>query len=1069
MGAQVQAQNVVDNVLSGAAAHTHKRVNTRIQTHQSGQQDMSPQAQARMPVGNFHQQQQHPRMKPKSRGPSVGNHLAPSGVISTKPRTPSMLGMYAITVGTTPEKDMPNKVLIKTPHTVADNSTQVVDTTALASLPPLLCLPSRDDSVMNLKPKVETALANATGMAPGGGSKLPQTAQDIIQQEDTTASQSSPLQCSPTCDDSRMELKEAWAVFIQEASKKPQWIEMPMPHIVSDSSENSALVVDAPAPAPFPLLCSPPAASVMENLKPKIETHFETAKFIQETPKSPKRVETSMPQIVSRSSQNGVWVVDTTVSARSEAAKSSLLFYDDTKAGSTRLHCSDTREDAVSFAFTAPLHRGLNPMTSLSSLSRAAIGFSSDSLIDEDIIEAVKPLMPFLSSSDRSMETIKKAITAAVNAVAEEKHPLTYLYEFICFPTVAPPEKVTGAVAGSKSNLETPTKAPVKAPVKTPVEAFIKTPVRVLLLSSVAAENAYMPTNSPLSPLAPAFIPSPKCKGPAWSSKRVASSHVTTPLFSGGSYTNQPSSPLRLQEHIDSIICATGSPPDLQERILVRAANKLASLSPRGLKLRAPFSLPAQQIRFPGNTPFNTPVKGSKAEALAETPTKGLKLGRRSASTAGGSLRNPAMPQTPAKCPAVMIRHVGMTDGSLRDPDMPQKSPAPEPNDSLTPLKMAPGPFAKEDTRYYKTPTRGGLVATRVASFGGGNTGLTRASSGSPGQARASKEPQGVEMPHNGGVFKTIAAAVGNIQRATQKASGLQSFTPLIPSNKFNSVFPTASGKVVDDQTHTGSATAQKLPSRQKRLSSSKWAPPASAPKGTRSNAARRNRPLRGPHADALAMFEDLQWQQQAPDGTGQSQPPMVKSKSTFNLDVEMTDAPQADITATVPKNHSTGLEATWAASLPQAWEPDLRCDAIKTNHPEFPDLTDPKWCLQRVTITTTPPPQKSSPRVTFPTTPPAQRPPPLNYDLKDESHGFRRERAESFSQTSPVFQNETKYGPPRLKGLAVRLPKASHSSPRSSQPPGTLSPLSPHTRLNRGERNGSPRRNKLMEKLRPL
>ena len=996
MAAQVQTQNVIDNVLSGPAADGHKTVNTRIQTHQPGQQEMSPSAQARMPVGNIHRQQQHPLRKPKSRGPSAGSHLAPPGVGSTKPRTPSMLGQYATTAETTPEKKMHDKVVVRMPQIVAGDSTQVVDTRAPASLP-LFCSPSRDDSVMKLK--------------------------------------------------------EARTTLIQEASKKPQWVEMPMPQIVSDSSKDSALVVETTALAPSPLLGSAPDTSVTEELKPNVETPSEAARLSLEAPKKPKQVEMRMPQVVSKFSGNGAWVVDTTAPAPSGAPK---FGHDDRKAGSARLHYSDTRGDSVSFAVTDALHRGLNPITSL---SRAAIGFSSDSLTDEEIIEAVRPLMPFLSSSDRSMETIKKALTAAVDSVAEGIHPLTYLYEFIRFTTVARPEKVTGAVASSKPKLETPVKTavkspvetPMKTPVKAPIKTLIKTPVTALRISSVAAGNASKPTNSPLSPIAPAFIPSSKAKGPAMSSKRVASSPVAksplaTTSFQSGSFMNQPSSPIRIQEHIDSIVCAAGSPLGLQERMLIPAANKLAILSPGGLKLRGPFSLPAQQVRFPGNTPFSTPVKESKAEVVADnekspyqTPTKDAKLGSRSVSKAGGS---------------------------LRDPGIAQKSPATKPKDSPTQPKMAPSPFANEDTRYYKTPTKGGLVASRVASFGGGNAGLPRVPGGSPGQARASNEPQGVEIPHNGGVSETIAAAVKNIQRAMQKSPGLESFTQLIPSQNSNSAGPTAPGTVVEGQAPTGSAAAQKLPPKQKGLSSSKWAPPVSAPKGPRSNVANRNRPLRGPHADALAMFEDHQSQQQGPGNKGPSQPPMVKSKSTFNLDVEMTDAPQADVTATVTKKNSTGLEVTWAASLPQASEPDLRCDAIKRNLPEFPDLTDPKWCPQRVTIPTTPPPQKPSPRVTFPTTPPAQRLSALNIDRKDESHGSRRERAESFSQTSPVFQNETKYGPPRLKGLAVRLPRASNSSPRSSQPRGASSPLSPHPRFNQREGNASPRRDKLMEKL---
>lgn len=1018
MAAQVQAQNVIDNVLSGAADDGHKVVNPRIQTHQPDQQAMSPHAQARMPVENIHQQQQHPRRKPKSRGLSAGSHLVPPpGVGSTKPRTPSMLGQYAITAETTPEKEMHDKVVFKMPQIVADDSTQVADTTAPVPSA-LVCSPGRGDSVMNSKPKVETALANGTGMEPEGGVKLPQVADDIIQEADTTVSESPPLVCSPTREDSVMELRGAGTALIQEAPKMSQWVEMPMPHIVSDSSKDGAPVVDTTAPAP------------------------------------------------------------------SEAARFSLLFYDNTKAGSARLHYSDTREDAVSFAVTDALHRGLNPITAP---SKAAIGFSSDSLTDEEMIKAVKPLMPFLCSSDGSMETIKKALTAAVDAVAEGVYPLTYLYEFIRFTTVAPPRRVIGTVASSKPKVETPGKTPVKTPVKTPivktpiktpVKTLMRTPVTALRISSVAAGNVSMPTNSSLSPMAPAFIPSPKSKGPTMCGNRVASSPVAkspgaASSFTSGSFMNQPSSPLRIQEHIDSIVGAAGSPLDLQERILIPAAKNLASLSPGGLKLRGPFSLPAQQVRFPGSTPFNTPVKGSKAEVVAEneksqyqTPTKGPKLGSRSVSLAGGSLRDPGKPQTPTKRTTVESRSVSMTGGSLRDPGMPQRSPAPKPNDAPTRPKMTAGPFVKEDTRYYKTPTKGGLVASRVASFGGGNARLPLVSGGSPGQARVLTGPQGVEMPHNGGVSETIAAAVENIKRAMQQNPGLESLTQLIPLQNSNSAGPTASGKVEDGQSPTGPAAAQKLPPKQKGLSRSKWASQASAPKGHRLNVANRNRPLRGPHADALAMFEDLQSHQRAPGGTGTSEPPMVKSKSSFNLDVEMTDAPQADVTATVPTKNSTGLHAMWAASLPQASEPDARCDAIKRNLSENPDLTDPKWCPQHEAFPTTPPAQRPSPRVTFPTTPPAQRPSPLNIDQKHESHGFRRERAESFSQTSPVFRNETKYGPPRLKGLAVRLPKESHASPRSRRPPGVSSPLSPHPTLNQREGNASPKRNKLMEKL---
>ena len=1019
MAAQVQAQNVIDNVLSGAAADRHKRVNTHIQTHQPDQQTRLPHVPALMPVGNIHQQQQHPRRKPKFRGLSAGSHLAPPPRVgSTKPRTPSMLGQYAITAETTPEKGMNDKVVFKMPQIVADDSTQVAITTAPAPSP-LVCSPSRDDSVTNWKPKVETALANGIGMEPEGGVKLPQIAGDIIQEADTTVSKSSPLVCSPTREDSVMKLRGAGTALIQEAPRKSQWVEIPMPQIVSDSSKDSAPVVDTSALAP----CG--------------------------------------------------------------AARFSLLFYDDTKPGSTRLHYSDTREDAVSFAVTDALHRGLNPITAP---SKAAIGFSSDSLTDEEIIKAVKPLIPFLCSSDGSMETIKKALTLAVDAVADGVYPLTYLYEFFRSTTVVPPETVTGAVASSKPKVEIP----------------VRTPVSALRISSVAAGNASMPTNSPLSPMAPAFIPSPKAKVPAMcgrvASSPVAKSPGAASSFQSGSFTNQPSSPLRIQEHIDSIVGAAGSHLGLQERILIPAAKKLASLSPGGLKLRGPFSLPAQQFRFPGNTPFNTPVKGSKAEAVAgneksqyQTPTKGPKLGSRNVSLAVGSLRFPGMPQTPTKpttvescsastagsswsypgmlqtptkSPGVESDIVSMTGGSLRIPGMPQRSPVSQPNDAPTQPKMTPGPFAKEDTRYYKTPTKGGLVASRVASFGGGNARLLLVSGGSPGQARVSTEPQGVEMPHNGGVSETIAAAVENIQRAMQQNPRLESLTQLNPLQNSNSAGPTASGKVVDGQAPTGSAAAQKLPPKKKGLSSSKRASQASAPKGLCSNVANRNRPLRGPHADALAMFKDLQPQQPAPGGKGPSEPPMVKSKSSFNLDVEMTGAPHARVTANVPTKNSAGLQAMWAASLPQASEPDPRRDAMKRNLAENPDLRDPKWCPQREVFPTTPPAQKPSPHVTFPTTPPAQRPSPLKIDQKHESHGFRRERAESFSQTSPVFQNETKYGPPRLKGLAVRLPKESHSSPRSRQPAGASSPLSPHPRFSQREGNASPRRDKLMEKL---
>lgn len=907
-----------------------------------------------MPVGNSHQQQQQLRRKPKSRGPSATSHLAPPrGVGSTKPRTPSMLGQYAITTETTPEKEMHDKVVVKMPQIAADDSTQAVGTTAPAPSP-LVCSPTRDIVVVDLKPKIETSLVNETELEPEGGVRLPQIADDIIQEADTTASQSSPLLCSTTRDDPVMELKGKCTALIQKSSKNSQWVEMETSQIVSDPSKDSASVVEPTAPVP------------------------------------------------------------------SGATRFSLLFYHDTKAEPTRLHYSITREDAVSFAVTDALHRGLNPITAP---SRAAIGFSSDSLTDEEIIEAVKPLMPFLCSSDMSMETIKKAITAAVDVVAEGIYPLTYLHEFIRFTTVARPEKVTGAVASSNPKVETPIRTP------------IKTPATALRISSVAARNVPMPTNSPLSPIAPAFIPSPKAKDPAMSGNRVvlspvAKSFVATTSFQSRSFTNQPSSPLRIQEHINNIVGASGSPLGLQEHILIPAANKLVSLSSGGLKLRGPFSLPAQQVRFPGNTPFNTPVKGSKAEALAWHEMSPYK--------------------SPTKGPVVENAIVSMAGCSLRDPSMPQRSPAPKSNDLPTQPKMAPGPFAKQGTLYYKTPTKCGLVASRVASFGGGNAGLPLVSGGSPGQARTSNEPQGVEMPHNGGVRETIAAAVENIQRAMQQNPGSESSTQLIPLQNFNSADPTAACKVVYGQAPTGSAAAQKLPPIQKRLSSLKWARPASAPKRPSSNVANRNRPLRGPHADALADFEDLQSQKQAPGGKGSPQPPIVKSKSTFNLDVEMTDAPQADVRATVPKMNSTAA-SMWASSLPQASESDLRCDAIKRTPPEFPVLTNPNLGPQRVT---------------FPTTPQARRPSPLNIDWKDKSHGFRRERAESFSQTSPVFQNEARYGPPRLKGLAVRLPKESHSSPRSRQLQGASSSLSPHPRFNQREGNASPRRDKLMEKI---